>query len=83
MKVRVRFKVRDDKIWTLTLALALAPTLTWLALTPTPTEGSLRVSVAVIGGTVEPPTHTLEEEAEAREDDNPLVLMPHLVKSEG
>ena len=75
VRVRVRVRVRDENTRTLALALALA-----LTPTPTLTKGSLRVSVAVIGGTVEPPTHTLEEEAEAREDDNPLVLMPHLVR---
>ena len=64
VRVRVRGRGRDEKARTLTLALALAPTPS-----PTLTKGSLRVSVAVIGGTVEPPTHTLEEEAEAREDE--------------
>ena len=43
-------------------------------------QGALRISAAVIGGTVDPPTHTVDEETEAREDDNPLVLMPHLVR---
>ena len=49
---------------------------TWLALYALPHEhvtelqGALRVSVAVIGGTVEPPTHTIEEETEAREEGN-------------
>ena len=58
----------------------------WLALYSLPHEyvtelqGALRVSVAVVGGTVVPPTHTVEEESEAKEDDNPVVLMPHLVR---
>ena len=59
---------------------------TWLALYANPSEyvtelqGALRVSVAVVSGTADPPTHTTLEEEEAREDDNPLVLMPHLVR---
>ena len=59
---------------------------TWLALYSnsheyvTELQGALCVSVCVLGGTQPAPTHTPEEEIEAREDDNPLVLMPHLVR---
>ena len=57
----------------------------WLALYNDPNEyvtelsGAMRATICFLGGSQQVPTHSEEEVVEARDDDSPQVLMPHLV----
>lgn len=60
--------------------------MTWLALYSSASHytseisAAIRVTVSCVSGRQEPPTHSLDEVVDAQDDDNPLVLMPPLVR---